>query len=783
MDRNVKLPVRQLVEFVLRGGSIDNRFGGMDRANEGARIHRRLQKEGGEQYQAECFLTYTCDYKGIAFTVDGRADGIIAEGDIVRIDEIKTTGVPLDQIHEDFNRLHWAQAMCYAYFYALQNSRTAMIVQLTYVHVGDDDEEGGIKRFERSFTLEELTAAYEDLLERYKQWADFTCEWALTRTQSIKALPFPFEQYRRGQRSLAVTVYQTIAENGIAFCQAPTGIGKTISTLFPAVKSMGEGIAEKIFYLTAKTITRQAAEEALSVMRERGLRLKSVTLTAKDKICFLEERTCNPEQCPYANGHFDRVNATIYDLIRNNDHLTRETIETAAREHRVCPFELSLDLTLWSDCVICDYNYLFDPIMYLKRFFSEGRGEYVFLVDEAHNLVDRAREMYSAVLKKTSFYDLKKKLPKSERKGIQLLDAVNKQFIALRKLCGEDGWTEQKEPNDSFNRSLELFINRCEEWLRAHPSSEGHDEMLQLYFDSLRYLKIAELYDDHYLTAVETDGRDVVIRQCCLDPSDLLREAMERGRAAILFSATLTPLDYFSKVLGGDESSRRIALPSPFERDNLKLLIANHISTRYKDREQSIQPITELIMRTIEARTGNYMVYFPSYQYMNEVYTTFCERSPQVDTLVQRGGMDERERETFLARFDAANQQTLVGFCVLGGIYSEGIDLKGDRLIGTVIVGVGLPQIGREQDRIREYYAHVNGDGYAYAYQYPGMNKVLQAAGRVIRGENDHGVVLLIDDRFNTQSYLRLFPEHWRGCRLISSPEALENEIQKFWQF
>ena len=782
MEKSVRLSVRQLVEFVLRGGSIDNRSGGMDRAQEGSRIHRRLQKAGGENYQAEVFFRHIEEYKGIAFTVEGRADGIIAQEDGVTVDEIKTTRLELSAVGEDFNRLHWAQAACYAYFYALQNEQKRMNVQLTYVHVNEFGDADGTKRFTRSYSREELAADFLDLLARYKRWADFSCEWEQKRDASIAALPFPFPSYRQGQRSLAVTAYRTIVEEGTAFCQAPTGIGKTISTLFPAVKAMGEGYITKIFYLTAKTITRQVAEEAFCRMREKGLAFKTVTLTAKDKICFLDETACNPEQCPYADGHYDRVNDVIFELLQTDDHMTRERIERAARENRVCPFELTLDLTLWCDCVIGDYNYLFDPVMYLKRFFAEGRGEYAFLIDEAHNLVDRAREMYSAGLEKAMFLELKRRVAAEDGAMAKALGAVNREFITLRKQCGEERYVEQLLPPEELGRALARFTEQCERFFKRHADSPDAPDLLQLYFDALLYLKILELYDEKFLTAVEVWGSEVRVKLCCLDPSGLLRSALDRGRAAVFFSATLTPLDYFAAVLGGDEESRRIALPSPFERDHLKLLIADRVSTRYKDRENSRIPIAELIARTVQAKDGNYLVYFPSYQYMNDVYETFSARYPDIETALQQSGASEAEREAFLARFDSANERTLVGFGVLGGIYSEGIDLKGDRLIGTLVVGVGLPQIGREQDRIRDYYNRNGGTGYEFAYQYPGMNKVMQAAGRVIRGERDRGVVVLIDDRFNTPSYLRLFPEHWRGCRLVHTPEALEKELRAFWR-
>ena len=789
MEGKIKLSVRELIEFVMRGGSIDNRYGGMERANEGARIHRRLQKAGGEAYQAEYFLSHSCEYRGICFCVEGRADGVILESAGLTVDEIKTTGVPLKEVNEDFNRLHWAQGICYAYFYALQNQLEEASVQLTYYHLGGDEdpENGEIKRFIRHFRIEEMKELFEDLLERYYKWARWQTDWSQICVASAKELKFPFDSYRPGQRNLAAAVYRTIAAGGKAFCQAPTGIGKTMSTLFPSVKAVGEGIVEKIFYLTAKTITRRAAEDAFSLMKERGLRMKTISLTAKDKICFLEERSCNPIDCPYAEGHYDRVNDAVFALLQAEDTVDRETIEVYARKFRVCPFEFSLDVTLWCDCIICDYNYLFDPTIRLKRFFATGQGPYVFLVDEAHNLVDRAREMYSAQLQKTAFLEVKKKVGKGDRDFGKALTSINRRMLEFRELC-QERWTEsgamsleEAESPDGWERELLRFSASCEKWLFHHAGEEFHSEVLQLYFDVQLYLRIAELYDEHYVTAIYSEKNEVTIRQCCLDPSFLLHEAMESGKAAILFSATLTPLGYFRDVLGGEEDAKCLALPSPFPRENFALLINGGISTRYQHREESIVPIARRIACTVGAKKGNYLVYFPSYQYMQSVYEEFVSLCPETETLLQQPGMEEGEREAFLERFSVDNPDSLVGFCVLGGIYSEGIDLKGERLIGVIVVGVGLPQIGPEPDRIRNYYNRLGLEGFAYAYQYPGMNKVLQAAGRVIRSEKDKGVVVLIDDRFRTPSYQRLFPAHWSHKKYVVSESSLQNELESFW--
>lgn len=780
MESSVKLPVRQLVEFILRGGSIDNRFGGIERAQEGARIHRKLQKAEGERYQPEVFLSMTCEWEGVSFMVEGRADGILTEADgRVIVDEIKTTLAPLEEITEAYNRMHWAQAMCYAYFYGVQQKLPEITVRLTYYQM----ESGEIKRFYRTFPIAQLKDFFETLLKKYKIWADWETEWKQKRDASIRELRFPFVSYRAGQRELAAAVYRTITSEGKLFCQAPTGIGKTMSTLFPSVKAIGEGKAEKVFYLTAKTVTRRAAEEALRQMREQPLRLKSVTLTAKDKICFLEERNCNPESCLYADGHFDRINDVLLGALERHDDFTREVIESLAQQARVCPFELSLDLALWCDCIVCDYNYLFDPTASLKRFFAESGGAYVFLVDEAHNLVDRARSMYSAELLKSSFLKLKKRLGKQEKALRGALQRVNAFLVSLRKECGEKHFMVSNEALEEWNVQLTALSSCCEEWLKGHRGSAEEREVLELYFAVLAYLKIADLYDECYTTTVETWKSEVKVKQLCLDPAKLLAEATGRGKATVFFSATLTPPGYFARVLGGGERCYYRQMESPFSQQRCCLLVADRVNTRYRARGESVLALSDYIFAMVSAKKGNYMVYFPSYLYMHMVCEMFQEQHPEIPVAIQASDMEESERENFLSRFQEREEETLVGFCVLGGLFSEGIDLKGRRLIGSIVVGVGLPQVNREQNLLRDYYNQANeGSGFDYAYRFPGMNKVLQAAGRVIRGPEDCGVVLLIDDRFTTAEYKSLFPKHWDHYRRVASPEQLKKEINFFWQ-
>lgn len=776
---HIEISIRNLVELVLRSGDIDSRLVSSNRMLEGTRIHQKIQKESGDRYEKEVLLSYDYRLEGFTIRLEGRADGIITEPEGVVIDEIKSTARPLEYIDDEFSLLHWAQAKCYAFIYCNQNELQDIFVQLTYFHI--DTEQKKIIR--KLFTLTELQEFMSRLLEKYLVWASMSDSWNTRRDLSIKELQFPFENYRNGQRELAVAVYKTIVQGKKLFVQAPTGIGKTISTLFPAVKALGEQQISKIFYLTAKTITRQVAEEAFSKMRSTGLKFRTLTLTAKEKICFNNEVSCNPDFCGYARGHYNRVNTALTDILQNSEYLSRELIEDYAEKHKVCPFEFALDLSLWADCVICDYNYVFDPRVYLKRFFINNNGDYAFLVDEAHNLVDRAREMFSAQICKTAFYEAKKAMNKQQPQIAKCLNKINTYMVALRKQCGEAGLIISKSEQNDLYKLLNSFITEAEEWIVKNQNKEieGFDQLLEVYFNSIAFLKISEFFDDRYVTLIETYGSEVRVKLFCVDPSFLLSEAVKRGKTAVFFSATLTPLNYFIDILGGDKEDYNINLCSPFDNRKLCLLVQDGISTKYKNRENSYDSIAESIKATVAIRRGNYLVYFPSYKYMNEVYLRFVERNPGTDTFIQETSMTEEERENFLNRFKPDNTSTMVCFGVLGGIFSEGIDLKGDRLIGAIIIGVGLPQISVEQDIIMDYFKKKNGMGYENAYMYPGMNKVLQAAGRVIRSESDRGMVLLIDERFSHRTYKNLFPRHWENSIRVKNTGELQTRLERFW--
>ena len=775
MDNTIKISVRNLVEFVLRSGDIDNSFMSMSRALEGTLAHQKVQNSYGYEYRPEVSLKHTLEYEKFTILLEGRADGIFTYKDEIIIDEIKSTTKELDLIEEDYNPLHWAQAKCYGYIYAIQNKLENISIQLTYFHIESEE----IKKFKKILSFNQIEEYFLNLIGMYIEWAKLTFDWGEIRDGSIKDLPFPFEGYRGGQRELAVATYSTIKEKKNIFAQAPTGIGKTMSTLYPSIKSIGERISRKVFYLTAKTITREVPKSSMELMMQKGLRAKTLVITAKEKICTNEEVKCNPRDCKAAKGHFDRVNDAIMDIFYNEDLMTREIILEYALKHRVCPFEFSLDVSLWCDVIICDYNYVFNPQVYLRRFFEGEEEDYVFLIDEAHNLVDRSREMFSAEIHKADFMDIKElfvdKYPAIYKSINKCKNILNK----LKKDLGvEDNYYQSDEITDIYYPFKKL-ITLMEPWLIEEKNNPKYDKVIDLYFNINLYLKISDFYDEHYVTYFDNRDNDLTLRLYCVDPSYLLSQALKRGRAAVFFSATLTPLDYHRDLLGGYKDDYDIKLGSPFPRENLLLMINDHLSTKYKDREKTYLDVVENIEILVNNKAGNYFVFFPSYVYMKNVYEILVQRNPYLDIIIQESSMSEVEREEYLQRF--SQEENVIAFAVMGGIFSEGIDLTGEKLIGAVVVGVGLPQICFERDIIKDYFNHNLGRGFEYAYVYPGMNKVLQAAGRVIRSEEDRGVILLIDDRYGSFRYKELFPKEWTRFKRIWDNAQMKELLDKFW--
>ncbi|MCI8682693.1 MAG: ATP-dependent DNA helicase [Lachnospiraceae bacterium] len=768
----IKISVRNLVEFILRSGDIDNRRGRAaqkEAMQEGSKIHRKIQRRMGASYQPEVSLKIELKRQKYLLMIEGRADGIIEEEEQVTVDEIKG-------IFQDVNLLegpagvHLAQAKCYAYIVALQRQLSEISVQMTYCNL--DTEE--IRRFREQYSFEELKEWFEGLIAAYEKWADFQYEAKVERNASIAGLEFPFP-YREGQKKLAGDVYRTINRKKILFIQAPTGTGKTITTVFPAVKAVGEELADKIFYLTAKTITRTVAKEAFDLLRSRGYQGRVITITAKEKLCFCEEMDCNPEHCIYAKGHYDRVNDAVFDLLLKERDITREALLTQAEQFQVCPFELCLDVSLWTDVIICDYNYLFDPNVYLKRFFSEGiKGDYLFLVDEAHNLVDRAREMYSAVLYKEDFLQLKKVMKTHSRKCAQALERCNKHMLELKRQC------EDYQVLDGIGDlvfSLMKLGAALDEFFQKDSSFPEKKDLQEFYLKVRHFLNMYDRADENYVVYTEQEReKRFKLKLFCVNPAVNLQECLEKGRSAVFFSATLLPIQYYKKLLSTGEDNYAVYATTVFEQSQRFLAVGTDVSSKYTRRnQQEFQRIAAYIYETAKAKTGNYMVFFPSYKMMQQVWEVFQEREgllEEMDSICQESGMTEEERELFLNHFSGHREKTLIGFCVMGGIFAEGIDLKGESLIGVLIVGTGLPQISNEREILKQFYDESEGAGFEYAFRYPGMNKVLQAAGRVIRTGEDRGVILLLDERFLEEGYQRLFPREWEDCRCVTLNEV-----------
>ncbi len=809
----VHLSVRSLVEFLFRGGDLDNRrhISPELAMSEGNRIHRMLQKKGGAGYHAEVVLQWRYPAERYDICLEGRADGIMedyvpqevreleeqlplfsaeyglvdAPRPLTYIDEIKSTYQNLQRINEPY-QVHLAQAKCYAYMVSQEEGLEEIGVRVTYCNIKDR----GLKYFHQVYNRQELEEWFEETMKECQKWVDYSYDWKRIKLPSIQKLQFPYA-YREGQKELASYVYQTIYHGKKLFLEAPTGVGKTLSTVFPAIKAVGQGLSEKLFYLTAKTITRTVAEETFALLRTENLKFKDIVITAKEKICANETCDCNPMACPYAKGHFDRVNACLYDLITREERFGREVIEQYALQYEVCPYELSLDVSLFADGVICDYNYVFDPHVYLRRYFSgDNAGKYIFLIDETHNLLERGREMYSATLVKEDVLGLKRAVKEYDPEMAKLLEKLNKALLARKKQS--DGMTIFEDAEEIYQAAEELK-DRIDVYLNNHNDSPVMDEIMDFYFELSHFILIYQLLDDKYVIYGQMlENGNYLLKVLNVDPSANLKKCMEQARSSVLFSATLLPIQYYKELLGGDKEDYEVYAHSVFPTENRGLFIAKDVTSKYTRRgPREYERIAFYLHEMIRAKEGKYLAFFPSYLFMEEVYQTYLQQFPgeSVTYLLQREDMTEKDREEFLSIFQncrsnqeeqsSEGKQAVLGFCVLGGIFSEGIDLKYDSLIGAAIIGTGLPQVGQERELLKAYF-DARGNGFDYAYRFPGMNKVLQAAGRVIRTVEDRGVVLLLDERFLQSSYQSLFPREWEQIAIVDV-ENVSEKLVEFW--
>ena len=799
--KEIRMSVRNLVEFILRSGDLDNSSGGFgerDAMQAGTRVHQQIQKKRGVDYRAEVPLVHEKEYEHFTLRVEGRADGMYEDGTTTVIEEIKGTYRDLEAMEEPVP-VHLAQAKCYACIYGLQNCKEEMGVLMTYTLLSSEEEgllrpltkeevkpehsNWRIRHFLQTYKLPELEQWFDELLDAWFIWAEFQYQWQKARDASMQHLEFPFP-YRKGQRELVSGVYRTILRKKELFVQAPTGIGKTMSTVFPTIRAIGEGCGDRLFYLTAKTITRTVAEEAVSILKEKGLQFKAITLTAKEKMCVLDEPECDPIHCPRAKGHFDRINAAVYEMLTECDSYTREEVLRQAEKWNVCPHELQFDVASWVDGVICDYNYAFDPTSKLKRFFAEGtKGGYIFLIDEAHNLVERGRDMFSATLIKEEILKVRQLLrPYAPGKKLEkALNRCNHQMLVYKREC--DSCTEL-ESVSTFLLMVNQLLEELAGWLEAHKTSEIRKQVLEFYFNLRNFSEIYNLVDENYLIYTSyLDNGDFALRLFCVNPAENLQRCINQGRSAVFFSATLLPVQYYKKMFSTNTDDYAIYVESPFDPTKRCLASGSEVSTKYQRRNRAeFEKIAAYLNEMIQSRKGNYMAFFPSYRLMQDVYAVYEElyADENVTCLIQESAMREQEREEFLEAFAKDNEKTLVGFCIMGGIFSEGIDLDGEKLIGAAVVGAGIPQVGPERELLKQYFDRNGENGFDYAYRYPGMNKVLQAAGRVIRTTEDTGVILLLDERFRNREYRELFPREWEDCRIVQR-NSLPAVINQFW--
>lgn len=757
--KEVRISVRNLIEFVKRSGDIDRRFFSNKRAVEGIKAHQKVQREYSKDFLTEVFLRTTEEIEGINFTVEGRADGIEVT-DQVTVDEIKSTTRELEDLEKEENIMHWAQAKCYAYIYAKDHELDEINVMLTYYQLESEE----ILNIKKTFTFGELRDFFMGTLVEYLEFSKRIVEWKDTRDQSIKKLKFPFKSFRKGQRELSVAVYNTIDDENKLFVEAPTGIGKSISTIFPTIKAMGEDKIDKAFYLVARSTGKNAAKDGLERLLNKKLRLKLTIVTAKDKICINDKVACNPKDCPYAKGHFDRVNDAIIDIFDACDNFTRENIEKFARLHMVCPFEYQLDLLDFSDFIVCDYNYIFDPTVYLKRFFENSMLRFTLLVDESHNLLERGRDMYSAEVSIPDLERLREILPKKRKAARRHLTYALEEF---QKLDSRKTFYSY-ESFIGFNGEVEKTVFSMNDFLTKDKDQEDYEEALDIYFSLFNYIKILEYYNKDFVSIKDEDK----VRVKSLDIAPIFENILKAPRSSIFFSATLNPIRYYGKLLGADEETSYYKIESPFDPKNLLVLRNNKISTVYRDREESIEEIIDNL-REFSQDDGNYIFFCPSYSYMEAVYERYVEIDGEA--IKQEREMTEGEREEFLNNFTFSSSTR--AFAVMGGVFSEGIDLIGERLRGVAIISVGLPGLSYERNILKSHFQKKYSRGYEYAYIYPGMIKVIQSAGRVIRTEDDRGKILLIDKRFSIPPYKFLLPHHWQIFDFMDSVEI--NEILK----
>lgn len=768
-----KIAVKELAYFVCQSGSLTNEFFSNSDMQKGQRVHDYLQSKYNDESLSEVYIKRELSYLGDSYLLHGFIDGVLNIDDELIIEEIKSTTKELDEITIDYHQEHLAQLKIYGYLYALEYNIDNIHLRLTYASVIDYE----VKSFDLIVNINELEDFTFNVLEEYIRFLNLLDESEINKEKTIAEIKFPFKEHRKGQRDLMKAVFQAMQQNEILYAIAPTGIGKTMATMFSALKTLKKN--DKLFYLTAKGSGKTAPVDAIKILANNGLKIKTIDITAKRKICNLGVKNCNPEECPFAIGFFDRLKEATTDIFSHYDIFDRDLILKISNAHSICAFEFSLYLSYFCDIVIADYNYVFDPKAHLVRYFEDDTYKPKVLVDEAHNLISRSKDMYSASINEDQIRNLRRYTtslkPSARNDCNKVLEEINK----YREYLSDKALYCELIPNSDLNVLTKRLAAKIETILSENKGIKHKDEIIEAYHTLLDFNRVSEVFNVNHRHLAKLENDNVIIEYFCMDASSFLLETINKSiHGIVFFSATLYPIDYHCNLLTAGEG-KYIELESPFPQENLDIIINNKISTKYKERINSIDTIIEAIEILTANKDGNFIVFFPSYQYMQMVLD--CMELDNIELIVQKNNMSDDEREEIINKFKSTTN-TKVGFFVMGGVFSEGIDYIGDALSGVIIVGVGLPMVCDENNILKDFFEIKYSQGFDYAYVYPGFTKVIQAVGRVIRSDSDRGIAILIDERFTYSKYLSLMPPHWTNKKCITNIFDLKNEIKDFYK-
>ncbi|MBI9008964.1 MAG: PD-(D/E)XK nuclease family protein [Tenericutes bacterium] len=775
--KELSISVREIAEFLYGSGSIVNERILNTRAQEGTEIHQYWQNLYLDTDKKEVVVKTTVLTGDIELTVSGRIDGLIIREEKLFIEEIKSTHTDFDILDEKTYPAHLCQAKLYAYMYLSQTEKRSIDVVLTYIQV----EDRKVLKFEKHYTKKNLEKYFDTSIEKYLDWIRLLNHHEEQRLKSIDGLTFPFDNFRLNQREMMAYIYKNVLRKGKLYCEAPTGIGKTVASIFATLKAVNQP-RQKVFYTIAKNDGKKVVIDTVKLLEEKGLVAKTCELTAKDTMCLLKERDCDPEVCQYANGYYKRVYKAINDIFQKESLITKDIFTKYGKKHKVCPFELSLDTSNYSDIILCDYNYVFDPLVKLIRYFDMDSYNPIILCDEAHNLVSRSRGMYSASLNSSDFSRIKETAKYLKPNPSYELDSILEIFAEASIELLEVDFIKKEEVNPYLLKTLKNLLGKLDQIFSNDKIKFEKRVLREFYFNVNRFIKINEYYDDDFVFLIENRDDEVVISIKCLNAAKFINETINsHTEGCTFFSATLDPIFYYKSLLTNNDGDD-ISLMSSFKQSNLLLLAVDDISTRYRDRENSISKIIDVTRSLVTSKKGNYILFFPSYAYMNMVKSRLEEEIENVSFITQRREMFSEERTEMMNFFKEESETTQVFMFVMGGIFGESIDLIGDMLSGVIIIGTGLPALSPFNNVLRSHFDYSFRNGFDYAYTYPGLNKVIQAVGRVIRTETDRGVAILIDDRFTTRKYLSLYPDAWNHLQVCNKIDDISQTIKDFWE-